>query len=100
MSTLALPVSRDGAFAVTSAEWDYNGSFHVQVIDLRDNVSELVPPDVIARDRRRVRDLARRVDPMDETRWVRVDSITVALHEGRAHIQYSVTVSRLDPMYR
>lgn len=42
-------MSRDGFFAVTSAESDCNGSFDVNVIDLCDNVAEVGPWDVLAR---------------------------------------------------
>lgn len=41
-------MSRDGIFAVTSAESDCDGSFDVNVIDLCDNVAEVGPWDVLA----------------------------------------------------
>jgi len=59
----------------------------VKIVDLRDNVSEVVPPDVLAQERRRVREFASRVDPMGLTRWVRVNSACLVRHEGRGHIQ-------------
>lgn len=100
MSTQTLPATRDGIFAVTSSMWDSNGSFRVTIVDLRDNADEIVPPEVLARERRRIRNLARRVDRMDEVRWVRVDHVGHTIHEGRKHIEYRLTASRLEPMYR
>lgn len=60
MTKTDLPSSRDGRFRVTESKWDSNGSFRVVILDTRDSsVGETVPPDVIARERRAIRDLNR-----------------------------------------
>ena len=87
MTKTDLPSSRDGRFRVTESKWDSNGSFRVVILDTRDSsVGETVPPDVIARERRAIRDLARRVS-------------VVATDDG-PRLEYRLTASRLDPSYR
>lgn len=96
-----LPATRDGRFRVTESTWDSNGSFRVVVLDTRDGgVGETVPPDVIERERRAVRDLARRVDPIGKVQWVRTDEVSVVRTPDGRRIQYRLTASRLDPAYR
>lgn len=101
MTKTDLPSSRDGRFRVTESKWDSNGSFRVVILDTRDSsVGETVPPDVIARERRAIRDLARRVDPMDRVQWVRTDGVSVVATDDGPRLEYRLTASRLDPSYR
>ncbi|WP_181273619.1 hypothetical protein [Brevibacterium oceani] len=96
-----LPVTRDGRFRVTESRWDCNGSFHVVVQDTRAaSPGETVPPDVIERERRAVRDLARRVDRMGRVQWVRTDDVSVVRTDDGPRLEYRLTASRLDPSYR
>ena len=92
----ALPVSRDGRSRVLSYTWDSNGSFRVIVADKTPEGRE--PSD---RDKRRVRDLARRVDRMGKIKWTRIDEIFKDPQpDGSLEHTYTITASRLDPMYR
>lgn len=96
-----LPATRDGRFRVTESVWDHNGSFRVAVQDTREaSAGETVPPDVIERERRAVRDLARRVDPMNRAQWVRTDGVFVVKTDDGPRLEYRLTVSRLDPYHR
>lgn len=95
------PTTRDGRYVVVKNTWDYNGSHHVTVVDTHAPVDEVVPPCVIARERRIVRDLARRADPRpDDVQWVRTNSVDLKHTDQGTRIAYHLTVSRLDSIYR
>lgn len=85
--------TRDGRFEVVSCEWDSNGSYRVTVDG---------PWPRTATTERKARDLARRVDPMHRVQWTRLDDVTFCGTDdtGAAHLHYSFTVSRLDPMHK
>lgn len=89
--------SRDGQFRAVTREWDHNGSASVTVLNMRpgDIRSALLAPS--PETIRAARDVARRTDPMDETRWTRLDKIE---HGPGGTVAHRFTVSRLDPTYR
>lgn len=95
-----LPTSRDGRFQVLSSDWDSNGCFHVTILDTQvSSTDALFPPDVISAERRTVRNLARRVDPMDKIQWVRIDATEIKPTPNGERLIYRVTASRLDPSH-
>ena len=75
--------------AVESAEWDHNGSYHVVVAHAY--------PIRTAGTTRAARDLARRVDQMNRTKWTRLDRVSMG---EDFKMRYHFTVSRLDKSYR
>lgn len=85
--------NRAGDLKVTDISWDSNSAFRVTVVDLKGTRNSIYGE---RGERERARKFARRVDPMGQVQWTRLDRTFYAY--GCTHRTF--TVSRLDRNYR